>query len=344
MTIDQLSTTLIAQSLIPDGRPLTARPDLSGTPTPWYVQVMLGVCAWFAGLFLLGFTVAAFGRVLFQGHDEWLPLLVLGCCSCLAAGIIYSRVGEQSAFGSQFALAFSLAGQMGIIAGIGGTWGVRAAIWGALLLEIILTAVMQNRLHRVLSSLGAVIAWALATHEFLFRDVPGVSFPWGAPHPDQYELSAISILLWLIVWAPVAAGAWWLVRNEARWMSQGRDDLMRPVTSGVIASLSIAPLATHPAAFWMALGLGSSRDLTDGSHGATALWPLLAMFLVLLGMALAFTLRSRSLIGLAILFGLLEISGFYYILGTTLLVKSIIMAVLGIALLLGARWLEKGPA
>jgi uncharacterized membrane protein len=107
----------------------------------------------------------------------------------------------------------------------------------------------------------------------------------------------------------------------------------------VVAALSVAPLATHPASFWMALGLGSSRELSDGANGVTALWPLLAMFLALLGLALAFAIRNRPLMGLAIIFGLLEISSFYYVLGTTLLMKSMVMAALGVALLAAAHWL-----
>jgi hypothetical protein len=341
MTLDELSSALAAQELLPEGQSILVDSHESAAPSPWYVQVMLGVCAWFAGLFLLGFTLLTFGRFLFENHERWIPLLVIGLCICLVAALIYARVGEASTFGSQFALALSCTGQIAIAAGMGGAWGPRVGIWGMLIVEIVLTLVMQNRLHRVLTTVAAVVAWALATHEFLFHDIPGISIPWGATRVDSYELSLISVLLWVGVWAPVAFAAYWLVKEEARWMAERREEILRPVTCGMIASLSIAPLATHPAAFWMALGLGSTRDLTDASHGVTALWPLLAIFLVVLGMALAFAIRNRALIGLAILFGLLEISAFYYVLGTTLLVKSIVMVALGAALLLGARRLEK---
>jgi hypothetical protein len=341
MTLNELSNALAAKGLMAEGQSIAVDSRAPAALSPWYVQFMLGVCAWFAGLFLLGFTLVAFGRFLFENHEQWVPLLVIGLCICTGAAFIYATAGEGSTFGSHFALALSCAGQMAAAAGMGGAWGPRAAIWGMLIFEIVLTAVMRNRSQRVLTSLGAVIAWALATHEFLFQDMPGISISWGAPPPDNYGLSLISVLLWLGVWTPVAYGAYWLVKNEARWMSEGREEILRPVTYGVIASLSIAPLATHPAALWMSLGFGPTRDLTDAAHGSTALWPLLAMFLVVLGMALAFAIRNRALLGLAILFGLLEISAFYYVLGTTLLLKSIVMVALGAALLLGARILEK---
>jgi hypothetical protein len=65
------------------------------------------------------------------------------------------------------------------------------------------------------------------------------------------------------------------------------------------------------------------------------------LLLVLLSMALGFALRSRPLIGTAILFGLLEVSAFYYLLGATLLIKSVVMMVLGAGLLGAGRRLAK---
>jgi uncharacterized membrane protein len=85
----------------------------------------------------------------------------------------------------------------------------------------------------------------------------------------------------------------------------------------------------------------STRDLTDGEVAGTALWPFLSILLALLALALAFAVRNRPLMGVAIIFGLLEVSSFYYVLGTTLLVKSIIMLVLGAALLVSARVLAR---
>jgi len=64
----------------------------------------------------------------------------------------------------------------------------------------------------------------------------------------------------------------------------------------------------------------------------------------LLALTLSFAIRNRVLMGLAIIFALLEVGGFYYVLGATLLVKSIIMVVLGIALLGTAQFLGKESA
>ena len=336
MTVTELSAELASRGLLADGQELKADPGLQNA-SPWYVQVMMGVCAWFAGLFLLGFVVASLSEFLFRGDDNWGALLVLGVLACGGATALYAAISETSSFGSQFALAMSYAGQIAITIGVGGISSVRAAVWATLVVQVALTLLVRNRLHRFLTSLAAVIAWALASHEFLFGEVPGVSF-WSS-RQETYQMSAVSVLLWIVVWAPVAYAAWWLVRNEAQWMAEGHETLLRPVTQGLIAGLSIAPLATHPAAFWMSMGVGPSGILKDGSSGVTALWPLLAIVLALLAMALAFTVRNRPLIGLAIVFGLLEVSCFYYVLGTTLLLKSIVMVALGVALMAAARWL-----
>jgi uncharacterized membrane protein len=337
MTVSELSSALAARGLIA-AEPLHIVP-LEAHASPWYVQVMIGVSAWFAGLLLLLFVVIGFESVIFRHHEDWSVVLVTGMVACAGAAVVYIAAGEKSAFGSQFALAISLAGQSAMVISIGEMWRPRAAIWAMLVIEIALVLVMRNRLHRILSSLAAVIAWALGTHEILFHELPGIS--WNTSQPGQFQTSVVSILLWFLVWAPVAYGAYCLVAGEARWMADGRETLLRPVTHGLIAALAIAPMATHPASFWMAMGMGSAFLLSDGSLNATALWPLLSIGLALLSLALAFNLRNRPLMGLAIVCSLLEISAFYYVLGTTLLVKSILMLLLGAALLASAHVLAK---
>ncbi len=339
MTLSELSHALAARGLIAEGQELAVEPGADGSSSPWYVQVMMGVCAWIAGLLLLLFLILALEGILFRGGDHWGLVLVLGAVTCLAAALLYATIDETSAFGNQFALAMSCAGQIGIAVGLGDMGGARTALWGMVVVELVLIAAMRNRLHRVLSCMGAIIAWALATHEILFHELPGIVIWGSASQPEPYQTSLESAVLWLVVWAPVAYATYWLVAHEAHWMAAGRENLLRPVTYGLIAGLSIAPLATHPATFWMSLGFGTTRDFTDGSHGATALWPLLAVFLAMLALALAFAIRNRPLMGVAILFGLLEVSSFYYVLGTTLLIKAIVMMVLGAGLLASARWL-----
>jgi hypothetical protein len=330
MTLEELAGVLASRGLITEPS-LAIDPPPPGGGSPWYVSVMMGCCAWFAGLFLFAFLLIPLGDFIFHsGRERWDALLILGVICCVAATLMYAAAKETSSFLNQFALAVSYAGQIGMALGLGGLGSERVAIWGMVVVEAVLTFVVRNRLHRFLTSLGTVIAWAVATHELIFRELPGSELFTSKAGPS--EMSVVSIVVWIVIWAPVAYGAWWLVRNEGRWMAAGEDALVRPATNGLIAALSIAPLATHPVAFWMALGFHHGPDVPQGS---TALWPLLAILLAMLSMALGFALRNRALIGLAILFGLLELSAFYYVLGTTLLLKSVIMILLG-AILIGA--------
>jgi len=254
---------------------------------------------------------------------------------------VYATAVKRGAFAEQLALAVSCGGQVGIALSLGSLAGTpRAALWGMLIVEILLVAAMQNRLHRFLSALAAALAWAMATHELIFPgEVPGISL-FGSQEQYHFSQLLMSIALWLVVWGPVLMGAWWLVAREANWMADGRDAMLRPVMQGLIAALAVAPLATHPATFWMTLGFGPGSGLREGSHIGTPLWPLLAVVLALAALALSFAIRHRALMGLAIVFALLELSAFYYILGTTLLVKSAILLALGTVLLLGARQLR----
>ena len=75
--------------------------------------------------------------------------------------------------------------------------------------------------------------------------------------------------------------------------------------------------------------------------GWLALWPLLSALASLAALAAAFALGSRGLMGLCVLAALLHVSHFYYAMGASLLVKSVVMLLMGAACLLAARRLRK---
>ena len=80
-------------------------------------------------------------------------------------------------------------------------------------------------------------------------------------------------------------------------------------------------------------------------HGSKwfALWPLLGALMALFAALCAFRIRSRALMGLAIAGALLHIAHFYYLLGTTLLIKSCLMILVGAALLMASMRLQRKP-
>jgi len=338
VTTGELYGILAERGLVSPDQPLPELP--AQTQSPWYVQALVGFCAWIAGILLLVFLVMVVMPS--NGRGDSAIFLTVGAVLCVVAGFLFAKIAVRSQFANQLALALSFGGQIGIAVGLGiDGAGVRAALWGMLVVEIIMVFAMRNHFQRFLSTLFAVVAWALAMDELLLRDLPGgwaysERFSQVPQSPDVF----LSVALWLVVWAPVVFGALWLARRESSWMADGRETVLRPVTHGLIASLAIAPLALLPSIFWIALGLGREPSLTSGTSGLIAPWPLLGASLALLGLALAFLLRHRPLMGLAVVFALLEISSFYYVLGASLLMKSLIMILLGAALLGSARGLQ----
>ena len=298
--------------------------------SPWFVQFVVGVCGWFAGLLILVVVAITMGDFLRMSVSGLIPLGGLGCA--IAAGL-YSAGGRLGPFAGQFALALSFAGQAALGIGIGAdSRSLTVVCFGMFVVELVLVVIMRNGFHRFLSTLAAVSAWALAMRGVLLNDIAKSA----ASAPTGGGLF-VSLILWLIVWAPVAFAAWWLVRHEGQWIGEGNSAVLRPVTAGLIAALSVGPMALHPAAFW--------NEFQSSRGGAvdpwTALWPLLAVLLALFALWLAFTVRNHALMGAAILFGLLQLSGFYYVLGTTLLIKSMLMLAIGAVLFAAARGLEE---
>jgi uncharacterized membrane protein len=74
------------------------------------------------------------------------------------------------------------------------------------------------------------------------------------------------------------------------------------------------------------------------------MWPLLDVFAALVAALLAFRVRSNALVGTAIAAALIHVLQFYFLLGTTLLTKSLIMLGVGALLLGGGLVLRRQAA
>lgn len=110
-------------------------------------------------------------------------------------------------------------------------------------------------------------------------------------------------------------------------MAKGLQKIVRPALAGLIVGLSFGTLISHPfeSFDWQ------MRHMTDS--GWMALWPLLSVLAAVGGIIAGFALKSRALMGASIVGALLHLSYFYYALGTSLLIKSIIMFAMGVVLL-----------
>ena len=141
---------------------------------------------------------------------------------------------------------------------------------------------------------------------------------------------------WALTWLPLLALTIWLIRSEARWMSSGLRNLARPLLTGALLGLSLGGVAAEP---FSVLIFGT--EAMGMRFTWWALFPLLSVALAMIAAYGAFRVRSGGLLGFAILAALLHLSRFYYLYGTSLMWKSVIMLVAGALLLLAGTALRK---
>jgi Domain of unknown function (DUF4401) len=295
---------------------------------PWYIGLLLGVSGWLAGGFLLVFVAMLF-------HPDSAGAAAFSGTVLLAAAWGLFKADRDGAFTSQLALALSFAGQCLVLFAMTEHSHAPAGVASAAcVLQLAMLALMPNRLHRLMSALFAVIAWALAWRFGLFGE-PSWS---GASGTSGTAASLPAALAgWAVTWVPLGATLVLLIRHEPAWIARGWAPVLRPALTGLVVGIAFATLLSYPLEslqWW-----GNTPVRTDW----LALWPLLSAGAALAALAAAFALGSRALMGACIVATLLHVSHFYYALGTSLLFKSLLMLLMGAALLLTARWLAAQP-
>jgi hypothetical protein len=310
LTHESLTQALVARGILGPDTPVPTAVD----QRPWFISAVLGVAGWFAGLCAL-----VFFAMLFKPHGAGQISLIGGVLLAAAFGLY--AVDRGSAFFDQLALALSVAGQIALIWAAGEATRSAAATAGcAAVLQLALLLAMPNPFAKALAAFFACIAWALTVRLAWW----GESSLWHAGEPVAL---GPALLGWFVIWIPLAMAAHVLVKTERQWVASGLRRIARPALAGVIAGLTLGSWASEPLAglqIWQH-GAGRSNWL--------ALWPLLALLAALFATFCAFRVRNRALIGLGVCGALLHVSQFYFLLGTTLLVKSILMLVVGAALL-----------
>jgi len=316
-------------------------------PPPWYVRLMLGICGWLGGLFLLLF----FGFFLIeQLGDGDSALLVVGLILVGLACVIYRRIGRHD-LGQQFALALSLAGQGMLGFWLFATYGATVAwpMFCIALFQLLLVALMPNFLHRLISTFFSLLALHVGC------------LMWLGPSPVLPICTGLVALFWLDesqwqirlreAFLPIAAGltlalvclaftSIWLpyslliqVGNGHRYDGFG-DSLYRwlylldPIVVGLIFLMLVAQLAGK-----LSLALRGAALLGGLALAILGGWTIglvLGAMLMLLGFA-----RGRPLLtALGVAASLCYLSWFYYTLELTLLTKAVSLMVIGGLLLL----------
>lgn len=305
-----------------------ALPPEEGGDRPWYIALVQGFAGWLAGIFLLVFLGVTFSP------NEKAMIFLLGVLLLGAAWFIYHS-DREAVFLDQFALALSIAGQFAIAWSVIGDdfEGLPMAL-SLLALQLALWWVMPNRVARTLAAFFATIAWVY-TVRLLVQPAAGEELLFGHGRETLRPLWFIA-LGWPLTWLPLVALAGWLLRREPRWMASSFRERARPLLIGSLLGLSLAGIVAEPFSFF-ALGL----DTLGLPFSWWALFPLLNIALALYALHGAFHLRSSALLGFAILAALVHLSRFYYLYGTTLLAKSVIMFAVGAGLLAAGAWLHR---
>ncbi|HXF79480.1 MAG TPA: DUF4401 domain-containing protein [Usitatibacter sp.] len=295
---------------------------------PWFVSLLLGAAGWAAGIFVLIFVGMTFAR----GSNGGAGILVAGLVLLAMAYGLFWAAGRAgfAAFASQAALALSIAGQFATLFGLAESIDRNLSMRAvptlatiALAMQVILAAVMPNRLHRTMSTLFACIAWAVALR-FSTWDRAGV--PAGIPASAVTGLS-----IWLATWLPLAGLLFVIVRREPMWIARGFAPMVRPIAAGLVVALALGTLASEPWA--LLVGPGSA-------HGGLAPWPLLSALAALAALIAAFALGNLGLAAVCIAAAIGHVFHLYYSLEATLLAKAATLAVVG-AGCLAAAWLTR---
>ena len=312
------SETFIA-TLIHNGVIATNAAPLPPQPQgrPWFVSALQGFAGWLAGIFALIFIAVAFEP---HGTGGFILFALL----LLPAAFAMYWSARGNVFLDQLALAASMAGQVSVFAAL--ATATDHTVWiptaGVAFMQCVLIILMPNPLARSIAAFFACVAWSLT-----------IRFAWWGEEETwngaQHAVSLASALIgWAVIWIPVAALCIAAIVSETRWMGQAAARVVRPALTGMLLALTFGTFASEPRD-----AFGWLRPSGTAPEDWLVLWPLLNAAAALVAGLGAFHLRNKALLGAAIAAALLHVGQFYFLLGTSLVVKSVIMVGVGMLLL-----------
>lgn len=322
------------------------KPESKEPDSPWYIKVLLGFSGWLAAIFIICFLGAGFQFIFREGR-----ILSFVGIAMIAGAFGLLRISKTE-FIEHLGLAISLAGQILLVYAMFEITGHNnvLAVWIMLtILQIVLIVVMPNFIHRVFSSFISAIAFSMT---FI-------------------EIAMPSVVSGVVMF--IASLCWLNEFNYPKHMQKIRAVgygltmaliLIKGVTLFGFSSLG-KYLTGKENEFWMQPWVG---EVFIGAITIFVVWSLIQryghilherktlIFLVavifictvsikvqgitvgIVIMLLGFSASNRVLLGLGIVSLLFYISTYYYLLDITLLKKSQILLIVGVALLF-VRWL-----
>jgi len=321
-------------------------PEAAEAHTPWYVRVMLGIAGWLAAAFLLGFIGAGLAFVM----ESKTASIAVGFM-VIAASYAVFRMAPRNDFSSMFGLAVSFSGQALVMFGIVGLFErhvTGAAPWVMIaVIEAALAVAMPNYIHRVVSAAAAALAFVYAGEVSGAHAVAAgvlaaaVAFAWLQETRFGGLVAVASPIGFGLTLAMVQVEGMASFHHSVAMLSQekaylGASPWIGEAVVAITLLASVWVLARRagwgPSEFRTLLGLAAAAVIGAVSFKAPGIAG--GLMIVLLG----FANGNRVLAGLGIASLLVYVSGYYYLLDATLLVKSGVLLATGVVLL-GVRWL-----
>lgn len=320
-------------------------PVVGDIESPWYVRLLIGFSGWFAALFFLGFLGVGFEFV----YKENVAGFIVGGIMIFIAYMLLDKKSDSD-FSSQFALAVSFAGQALLVFSLDlFKWFTAADSFNWILLatiQLILAWFMPNSIHRVWSAFAAIMALtiALTVGHIYFIQTPLImlavavvwlnEFKW---IDYQKKLKPIGYGITLALLYQASTGILHIMFwNAARY----KESMVQPWVSELLTGFVVL-YVVYELLKRQAINI-PSRVANIAFVGALILIiASLKMFGLTIGVMiilLGYANSNRILTGLGILSLLYYMSAYYYTMQTTLLLKSELLAALGIVLLFSS-WL-----
>ncbi len=297
------------------------------TGTAWYIQAAVGISAWIAAAFIIGFIVT--GVIL---SESALAYSITGLVF-MAAAVGGKQIFRRSIFADQLTLALSLTGQGLFVAGVNlGSESMPITCLIAILMEVALIFLYPGRLHRFISALA--ILGAILTLIYMEWEL------YEATHLLVISLLGLAILIWYA---------------DTLFVTQRLHSFSRPLGYAVTLTLLglLLPSVIHEfdyIKFWWistlgVLGIGLSfliylflkQDnlnlspiMTGGIAGGIVVlslltWQTPGILVSLILLILGFWRGHRLVLGLSVAFLVFFIGAFYYNLNLDLYEKSLIL-------------------
>jgi hypothetical protein len=324
----------------------------ASTQVPWFIHALLAVSGWFAAVFLLSF----FGALLSGLFRNEGALIAIGAVCCVAAlGLL--RLARDAVFLGQFAMPFSLAGQVMLALGVAQSVSSFSTTAAALCLQVVgaaMALLSAHAVHRFAATGMALVgvfvllveheAMALAPPLFAAAVLAWWSGAREALGPAQYAawrpaMHALNLALlgavWFVgqpLWYEPAPTQWWIA-----WIAVIDGPLLAMLWMIAVALLwrRFRPDLIQRGAWLAALA---------ALLLALLLWPAPGILATGMLMLLGFAAAERTVVATGGIGLLVYLSRYYYQLDIDLMAKSGVLVGSGLALLalrMLPRWLER---